>query len=366
MEKKQYKKNGELELLRFLFAIMVLFYHTRKICPIDSGIFKHGYFGVEFFFILSGALMAKSIYKRRNSEMMDNTFTFIFKKIKSLFSYHTFSFILSFIIVIYIKNIHQINDIIKMVFLSLPEYLLIFPLSGFQYNFANINAMEWYISAMLLGMLIMYPLMKKNYDFFIQNIAPIFVLFGFGYIFATNNQNLNCLFEWNGIVCTGLLRAISELSLGCLAFEFSRFLSKVQFTNFSKTCLTILKYGLILVVFYYMNSNLPNSYEFILVYFLAMIIALSMSNVSYLGQLCNHPIIYYLGRLSLPLYLFQGGIRKLIIYLDLSLRFRKALMLFTVTVFIASIVTCIVIDIWNKFGLSLKFKKLFVLENVEE
>ena len=68
MEKKQYKKNGELELLRFLFAIMILFYHTRKICPIDSGIFKHGYFGVEFFFILSGALMAKSIYKRRNSE----------------------------------------------------------------------------------------------------------------------------------------------------------------------------------------------------------------------------------------------------------------------------------------------------------
>lgn len=62
-------KNGKVELLRFFFCIAVLLFHEQKYilgeASLEHGVhfalFPHGSIGVEFFFVLSGVLMAKSI-----------------------------------------------------------------------------------------------------------------------------------------------------------------------------------------------------------------------------------------------------------------------------------------------------------------
>ena len=61
--------NGQIELLRFLFCMAVLFFHAEKYFlgePSSLGGFKpyffvHGAVGVEFFFVCSGFFMARSI-----------------------------------------------------------------------------------------------------------------------------------------------------------------------------------------------------------------------------------------------------------------------------------------------------------------
>ena len=64
------KRNGTIDILRFLFCIGILLFHIEKYIfeepSLKNGIhfdfFPHGSIGVEFFFLVTGWLMAKSIF----------------------------------------------------------------------------------------------------------------------------------------------------------------------------------------------------------------------------------------------------------------------------------------------------------------
>lgn len=70
--KKTFQRNGKIELLRFIFCMAVLLFHCEKYVlgepSLEKGyhlsLFCHGSMGVEFFFLVSGFLMAKSISKK--------------------------------------------------------------------------------------------------------------------------------------------------------------------------------------------------------------------------------------------------------------------------------------------------------------
>lgn len=58
------KINGEIELLRFVFAIGVVLVHSRNLFGEEWRYFLKGSFGVEFFFIVTGFFLAKSVSKK--------------------------------------------------------------------------------------------------------------------------------------------------------------------------------------------------------------------------------------------------------------------------------------------------------------
>ena len=77
MNNQTYKKqkNGSVEFLRFLFTSIIIFFHInldlwdqKKVIAVigDAPVtfFNHGNIGVEFFFLVTGWLMAKTIYSR--------------------------------------------------------------------------------------------------------------------------------------------------------------------------------------------------------------------------------------------------------------------------------------------------------------
>jgi hypothetical protein len=49
------KRNGFIDFLKFIFAIIILIHHSWQFFPI----LPIGYIGVEFFFLVTGWLMAK-------------------------------------------------------------------------------------------------------------------------------------------------------------------------------------------------------------------------------------------------------------------------------------------------------------------
>ena len=73
------KRIGELDLFRFVFMLVVVLYHF------ETGAFPYGSIGVEFFFVLSGLLMARHAEKwsKMNGErkdlslVADETWTFM-------------------------------------------------------------------------------------------------------------------------------------------------------------------------------------------------------------------------------------------------------------------------------------------------
>ena len=73
------KRNGKVDFLRFVFSIVVMLFHIRgkyhiKILYdgfITLTFFNRGNLGVEFFFVLSGFLMARSVFhaNQQNREL---------------------------------------------------------------------------------------------------------------------------------------------------------------------------------------------------------------------------------------------------------------------------------------------------------
>ena len=76
---RKYKKNGLIELMRFVFASIIIIFHVnkdlwnREIVLFRLGGFRftpaqNGNIGVDFFFLVSGALMAMTIYRLSRTE----------------------------------------------------------------------------------------------------------------------------------------------------------------------------------------------------------------------------------------------------------------------------------------------------------
>ena len=113
--KKTSQRNGKIELLRFIFCIGVLLFHCEKYVlgepSLEKGyhlsLFCHGSMGVEFFFLVSGFLMAKSISKkiRMQTELQETlakeSLGFLKRKIASIFPMHVMIFILAQLTPIY-------------------------------------------------------------------------------------------------------------------------------------------------------------------------------------------------------------------------------------------------------------------------
>ena len=57
------KRNGAIDLLKFLFSLMIVIYHGRLFANAENPLFRAGKIGVEFFFIVSGYLMAAKAEK---------------------------------------------------------------------------------------------------------------------------------------------------------------------------------------------------------------------------------------------------------------------------------------------------------------
>ena len=55
------KRNGEIDLLRFLCAAGIVVHHINELYP--SGLMVHGYTFVKFFFMVSGFFMVSSAEK---------------------------------------------------------------------------------------------------------------------------------------------------------------------------------------------------------------------------------------------------------------------------------------------------------------
>lgn len=91
------KKNGTVEFLRFVFCIAVLLFHVstdiygKDWRPAEwGGVLRYGALSIEFFFLTSGYFMARSLCRSQgqSSNMVIDTWTFAWKKIKPILPYH--------------------------------------------------------------------------------------------------------------------------------------------------------------------------------------------------------------------------------------------------------------------------------------
>lgn len=108
------QKNAYLELLRFIFAVLICLYHWGK------GHFRGAYVGVQFFFVLSGFMLAKSYFDNlvtlRKQNICENCVSFLKAKIIRYYPHFIFSLIVLSIIKVMILKLMTFNEFLKIFF----------------------------------------------------------------------------------------------------------------------------------------------------------------------------------------------------------------------------------------------------------
>ncbi len=310
-------RNGKIEFLRFVCCMIVLIFHLGKYIvgglsfeESTPGLFPHGAMSVEFFFVVSGYLMAKSIYKKisapdahdrvSQAQLSVDYVQFIFGKIRGFFTEHALAFIITITALILLKG-YGAKGIASTVFGSIPSFLLI-QMSGIR--LADPNHVEWYLSCMLFAMAFLYPICRKYYYSFTRYFAPIVSFLTLGYMMQTTSS-LTGVTVWTGVCYKSLLRALCEISLGTTVFEISRHIADAQLSKGKRIALTALELTAFAVFLGYTFVSYPMEYEFLILGAILVLVTCCFSGVTYGNRLFDNPIVYHLGKMSLPIYLTQ-------------------------------------------------------------
>ena len=145
----------------------------------------------------------------------------------------------------------------------------------------------WYVSAMLIAMLFIYPFLLMKGQMFRTVASPIIAVISYGYlavkvgILATIEPLEG---EW---VHTGLFRAFGGLSIGTIVFEIAE--NVLPNKRHSKVKLTAIELGCFICALLSMSSQTIFRPDFIVVLLLGIAVTLSFSGQTFTNKILPNP-----------------------------------------------------------------------------
>lgn len=297
-------KNGRVELLRFLFSMGILLFHIQKrFSPEGIRIFPHGYIGVEFFFLVSGFLLAASAFAKKDlstEAIGAETVKVVFGKIKKIFPYHIFAMILTIAVNAYFLEKTALDRFTYVV----DSWASVLFLQVFGFDSTWVNKLTWYLDVWLMVTFIFWYFLRKHFDTFVNIVCPIIGLFVLGYL-AHEYGSIAGIDEWTGHFYKCFLRGFGEMALGCSAFSLTRYIDRQEYSLGKKRLLAVVEAAGYLLTLAYALTVMPTKYSFPVVLVLWASVSLSFSKVNACEEFFGKSVFGRLGQVSLTIYLNQ-------------------------------------------------------------
>ena len=294
-------RNGAIDFWKFVFSIMVVQFHSSNLPAVKTTPFVGAAIAVEFFFLVSGFLMAASVSRYHEDEIVvgRDSRRFMLHKIKGLCPEIFIAWGIGFVVQhIARKNVTPASlakDLMTGVWDMF--FLRESGLEGFKANPA-----AWYISAMLLAMLVLIPLFLKNRDVFVNVWAPVLAIAALGYL-SKNVGDLRGPTDWLGLCYKGWLRAVGELCMGVICWGICQKIKNLPYTRLARLLLTMLELFCYLGVIAWSYEHKGSQMDFVMLLLFAIGVVVTFSGQSLLSSVFNKPLVYFLGKISFPVYL---------------------------------------------------------------
>ena len=313
------QRNNIIELGRFVYSLLVVGYHIQlSYDEEDKSVdpFECGALAVEYYFFLSGYFLARSLEKLSLDNKMSfikKYYTFMKNKIKALLTVHFIAIIAILIIIACCDKKNFVNKLLP----GITSIFLVQMAVVYHGNFEKaLIVPEWYLSSMIICMLIMVPIFLA-FRKLMKGVFVVLILLGVLAIFAVifiliTKMKLkpNMIFD---------MRAWGEMNVSMFSYYLSLYIEKQTYSNGINILLKIVEIvayciPVILGIFPISANNEPICMTITgACAFVAIFITFSKKGNIIKSEKANY-IFGYLGRISLPIYIFHPVIIDLIDY----------------------------------------------------
>ena len=291
---------GTVDFFKFIFSMIIVFCHANNFFSRPGSYFAmSGFIAVEFFFIVSGYLLAAKASKFKGGSVWEADLAMLRGKFLHIFPYLFLSNIVAHVAYSLPKSTPQ--EIWHRMLFSTTDFFAV-QMEGYP-GFIG-SGVSWYLSALFMVSFIIYPLLCTHRKLFSRYIAPISAVFLLGYISKTV-YGLSYPDYWYGHMFEGMLRGFAEMSLGCAAFELKGWLDTDDDKNRRiYGFFEIGGYAATILALFHKESDI---HDFLIVPLIFMCVSISFSNKSALARLFSGkitgPVSNWLGIFSLSIYL---------------------------------------------------------------
>ena len=209
------KNNYAIDFFRVVFSfVLVVFHGGSKFMEPETGWFIGGNLATEFFFILSGFLLNRSLRREeslseKSMDLAGDTFSFMKRKILPIYPFFLLAFSSMFILEAVVEH-KSLYLFLRDLLFAIPELLLI-RMAGWSPKFKGYIGPGWFLSALFLALLIIYPIARNRRKIFCSIIAPITAVVLIGFIMQTDGTLQVIGDTYSFFASAGLKRAIAEV-----------------------------------------------------------------------------------------------------------------------------------------------------------
>ncbi len=305
-----------VELWRFFFCIAVLGFHFFS--KIDSKIFRAGYLGVEFFFVLSGygiySFYTQKMKGGRFAERLAQFGYYIGARLIRLYPLYLISLFCMLLVKI-IQNHWSVWDVVHYVKSGWAEFLML--QCGPLGNEVLISA-NWYVASLFWGSVLLLGLLMLTGKVGGYILCPMISFLIYQYYFELIRK-IDVIFSYHAV-----LRAIAGLSLGIFVGFLSNYIyhkwnSQIEGEEKGKKhksmlVLYIFANLILSCVFIYTNFGRRSGIDFVVIALYA--VAVLMLFVSRIPMDEKKKVLFArLSSWTYPIYLFQMPVIECILWL---------------------------------------------------
>ena len=171
------KKNGLIELFRFLCSVWVVYYHG--FFPILSDEFRGAVISVDFFFMVSGLFFLKSIESYREKRFLEGLRFILWARMKKII----------------------LPLLISALSILLCNLMFELDVGGFNWPLSFL----WFFAAQFLFLALFYLLYKNIKRRFIFNIVCVVIILVFMSTFRLTSREFDRMFRGPAMVAMGIL-----------------------------------------------------------------------------------------------------------------------------------------------------------------
>lgn len=313
------KKSAYIEFLRFFVAMCIFMLHTLELL---TGVDKHCAHVlavmVEFFFILSGFLMMRHIMEKPDEK--EDAFVYTFNKAKSLFLPIFIVHVIHFIVTCIAGKVSSLGEILESFWHYRWNFLLL-QCAGLtknpQFNGDYLVGPVWYISALLIAVLILYTPAKRMTKTFVQLICPLLVLIVYSYI----SQQYGHIDVGNelvaGTVLLAIPRALAGICAGCMTYYITKKIVDGEWKVTKLYCVISMLASLMIplcIIYAYIGKD-DNSIFMIIPF--ALVIIDAFAEITPIARFFNNTFVgcfNFLGKISLYVYLTHFAVLIAAVY----------------------------------------------------